>query len=76
MQCHLCHWYDDKHDENCPERVDPSLREAARATWDNGYDDGRNRRDAQSTDPTYIIGWVRGDAAADAAENIFESDYC
>lgn len=75
MQCHLCHWYEGKHDENCPKMADPSQQEAARALWDEGYDDGRNRREAQSADPTYAIGWRRGDAAADYAENVSQSDY-
>lgn len=49
-----------------------SQRNAAKATWNKGYDDGRNRREAQSTDRVYILGWVRGDAAADYDENVFE----
>ncbi len=72
MQCRFCHWYNDKHDENCPEVAGPSRKEAARATWNEGYDDGQNRREAQSSDPTYTIGWIRGDAAADYHENVSE----
>lgn len=75
MQCYYCHWYNNDHDANCPEMVEPSRQDAAKATWDKGYDDGRNRREAQSSDPTYIIGWIRGDVAADTRENVFESDY-
>jgi hypothetical protein len=73
MQCFYCHWNDDKHDANCPKMADPSQREAAEATWRAGYTDGKNRRsEAQPNDPTYMIGWVRGNAFADYLDNVSE----
>ena len=71
-QCFYCHWYRKQHDQNCPEVAEAASKAEARAIWQQGYNDGRRRRDSQSTNPTYMIGWVRGDAAADYAENVFE----
>lgn len=75
MQCYYCHWYEGSHDENCPMMATPSQQETAKATWNKGYSDGRDCHEAQFDDPTYIIGWTRGDAVADYHENVFEEDY-
>ena len=70
MQCYFCQC-DGSHNKHCPKLS--SDRTTADALWKAGYDDGRNRREAKSdADPTYMIGWVRGDAVADTSENVFE----
>ncbi len=75
MECYFCGCSDNQHDKNCPKMADLSQRETAEATWNEGYEDGRNRREAQSSDPTYAIGFTKGDAAADYRENVSWSDY-
>jgi hypothetical protein len=75
MECYYCRWLNDKHGPGCVNPADAANKDALKATWQQGYDDGAGRREAASEDPTYLLGWVKGDAYADTRENVFEGDY-
>jgi hypothetical protein len=41
------------------------------ALWDRGYKDGRGGKNPRPIDqnPVYVLGWVKGNAALEEAEN-------
>lgn len=69
MRCHYCRWGLGKHDPSCPaSEPNDSVR---RARWDRGQSDGRRGQPSASDDSTYSLGYSRGAAALEEAENGF-----
>lgn len=63
--CGDCGYYHGGHHEFCP-TPNPKFRGRFAAGWS----DGRSRKPLdEGKHPAYVLGWNRGDAAADEAEN-------
>jgi hypothetical protein len=78
MHCRFCGWgtNDGKpaasHDPACP-LASGKLDESKKIAFDSGYRHGRQGFDTINPDDrTYILGWLRGDAAAEEATNGFD----
>lgn len=85
MDCRLCKYRDGGHADACPEQVkdDPILRRLYMAACNDGWEDGRTGKEARYEYPasfearvaqkpaeaTYLLGYLRGEAAAEEAEN-------
>jgi hypothetical protein len=65
MSCPDCGYYNGGHHDACP-----SVRFRLREEFEAGKAAGRNRQPCWETATSaYRLGWTRGDAAADEAEN-------
>lgn len=61
MDCMWCHYKKPGHDQACPEVLTTEAnRKCARAVHEQGYRAGRSGVEASSTDPTYLLGHLRG----------------
>lgn len=79
MSCEYCKWNGGKHDPHCPYQF--VLRDAewvikfvpaVRKLYDEGWDDGRARKEMRSDDPTYRLGWLAGECALEEYENGYD----
>lgn len=64
MRCYICCcWYNGQHDSACPRDLNDA---AIKERFDRGWLDGRRGKpEADSTDPVYMFGWIKGDIACD-----------
>jgi len=70
MTCYHC-GQSGGHHEACPDTR--GVKADAIRVWLLGYQDGRaGRAKALPDDPTYILGYTRGECAAEEAENGFD----
>ena len=76
MRCHYCGYDGGKHDVVCPESFTGDAKEQVRKEWRAGYDWGRlGNIKPTATSATYSLGWLRGEAALEEAENGYDARF-
>lgn len=69
MSCRICGYHDGHHDTKTPRPEVSDDRVSDMLVWDKGYEDGRSGEPESNPDPRYMLGYLRGEIAAEEAEN-------
>jgi hypothetical protein len=73
MPCRFCGFYNGAHrctaTVTCPTLLEGVEKQVALARFEAGKTDGRTGLSQADTDPHYVMGWLRGESALEAAEN-------
>ena len=64
QRCWKCGWNGIAHDPACPE-----VATEKRVEYDRGYKQGRAGKDSESDDPSYRLGYCKGESALEEAQN-------
>lgn len=69
-ECRFCRRVAGSHNIACPKDD-----KDAQSCFDSGWGDGRAGRKAVTENPAYVLGYLKGEAALEAAANVCRADY-